>query len=309
MAKTAPVRSIQKVWKSEPTIEGAGVHLKRAFGFRELPQFDPFLLLDDFRSDIPADYLAGFPWHPHRGIETITYVLDGDVEHEDSLGNGGVISSGDIQWMTAGSGILHQEMPKGNKAGAMVGFQLWANLPAAQKMMDPRYRDVKSGTVPVVQQPGGVEVRVVAGMVGGVQGPVKDIVIDPEYLDVTVPAHAQWEHPVRPDHSVFAYVIDGEGYFEPGRDAFAHESVGLNYFDMKVPCVCPNHTLVLYGPGQSVQVATQGRPVRFLLVSGRPLKEPIAWYGPIVMNTRAELRQAFEEFEKGTFVKKAGERA
>lgn len=306
MTQPASIRSIKKVWKSEPTIEGAGVHLKRAFGFRELAQFDPFLLLDDFRSDIPADYLAGFPWHPHRGIETITYVLDGDVEHQDSLGNGGVISSGDIQWMTAGSGILHQEMPKGNKAGGMYGFQLWANLPASQKMMDPRYRDVKSGMVPVVNEPGGATIRVVAGTVAGVQGPVKDVVIDPEYLDATVPPHSQWTHRVKAGHTVFAYVIDGEAYFEPGRDAFAHESVGVNYFDMKVPCVCPNHTLVLYGPGESVQVTTQGRPVRFLLVSGRPLKEPIAWYGPIVMNTRAELRQAFEEFEKGSFVKKAG---
>ena len=286
--RLATIRNIKKVWKSEPTIEGAGVHLRRAFGYHELAQFDPFLLLDDFRSNIPDDYLAGFPWHPHRGIETITYVLDGDVEHQDSLGNGGVISSGDIQWMTAGSGILHQEMPKGNKAGNMYGFQLWANLPAAQKMMEPRYRDVKSGMVPIVKDPSGAQIRVVAGKLGSVQGPVKDVVIEPEYLDVTLPAHARWTHPVKADHNVFAYVIDGEGAFEPKPDASP----------------CPNHTLILYGPGDSLEVTTRGRSVRFLLVSGRPLKEPIAWRGPIVMNTQAELRVAFEEFGNGTFIKK-----
>ena len=208
--------------------------------------------------------------------------------------------------MTAGSGILHQEMPKGNKAGRMYGFQLWANLPAAQKMMAPRYRDVKSGMVPVAKTSQGAEIRVVAGAVGSVRGPVRDVVIDPEYLDVTLPAHAQWTHLIKAGHTVFAYVVDGEGYFEPGRDGFAHDAVGVNYFDMKVPCACSRDTLVLYGPGDSVQVTTENRSVRFLLVSGRPLGEPIAWYGPIVMNTREELRQAFEEFQKGTFVKKSG---
>lgn len=283
------LRKIKKVWQSRPTIEGAGVRLSRAFGFHELAQFDPFLLLDDFRSQAPEDFLAGFPWHPHRGIETITYVLDGDVEHQDSLGNGGVISSGDIQWMTAGSGILHQEMPKGNKAGAMEGFQLWANLPAAQKMAAPRYRDVKSAMVPLVQEPGGAQIRVVAGQVGGVRGPVQDVAIDPEYLDVSLPPHSQWKRRFEPGHTVFAYVIDGEGLFES-------EESGL----------CPNQTLILYGPGETVRVTTRARPVRFLLVCGRPLGEPIAWRGPIVMNTQEELRQAFEEFEKGTFIKKAG---
>jgi len=304
MPKMNAVRKIKKVWKSEPTIEGAGVHLKRAFGYNEVPQFDPFLLLDDFRSDNPADYLAGFPWHPHRGIETITYVLDGDVEHQDSMGNGGVISAGDIQWMTAGSGILHQEMPKGNRDGRMYGFQLWANLPASHKMMAPRYRDVKSGTIPIVKTPDGAEIRVVAGKIGKTQGPVRDIVTDPEYIDVSLPANATFAHPINPGHTAFAYVVDGEGYFEPGRDPFAHEAVGVNYFDMALPCACARDTLVLYGPGDSVQVTTEKRPVRFLLVSGRPLKEPVAWYGPIVMNTRQELKLAFEEFEKGTFIKK-----
>ncbi len=287
MAEIAAARRIQKVWTSSPTLEGAGVHLRRAFGFHELPRFDPFLMLDDFRSDNPADYLAGFPWHPHRGIETITYVLDGDVEHEDSLGNGGVIGSGDIQWMTAGSGILHQEMPKGSKKGSMCGFQLWANLPAAQKMMDPRYRDVKSGMVPVIED-AGARILVVAGRVGRTVGPVRDVVIEPEYLDVTLPPHTPWSRPVAPGHTVFAYVIDGEASFEPGAKA------------------SPNQTLVLFGRSGSLQVETRSRPARFLLVSGKPLGEPVAWHGPIVMNTRDQIREAFEEYEKGTFVKKSG---
>ncbi len=288
MPATATVRTLLKTWASSPKLEGAGVHLRRAFGFQELPQFDPFLMLDDFRSDTPSDYLAGFPWHPHRGIETITYVLDGDVEHQDSLGNGGVIGSGDIQWMTAGSGILHQEMPKGSKKGSMYGFQLWANLPAAHKMMDPRYRDVKSGMVPVAKEADGIEIRVVAGAAAGVVGPVKDIVIDPEYLDVTVPPHVLWNHPVKAGHTVFAYVIDGEASFAPGA------------------APSPNQTLVLFGRGEIVRVETQSRSARFLLVAGKPLGEPIAWYGPIVMNTRDQIREAFEEYEKGTFVKKSG---
>jgi redox-sensitive bicupin YhaK (pirin superfamily) len=303
MVKTPSIRAIQKVWKSRPTIEGAGVHLKRAFGFQELPLFDPFLLLDDFRSGNPEDYRRGFPWHPHRGIETITYVLDGEVEHQDSMGNGGVIASGDLQWMTAGGGILHQEMPKGDRKGRMDGFQLWANLPAKHKMMDPRYRDVKSGAVPIVKTKDGATIHVIAGTVEGVKGPVRDIVIDPEYLDVSLPAGKVFTHPVKAEHTVFAYVIEGEAYFESGRDPYAHEAVGANYFDMKVPCSCPTETLILYGPGDSVVVTTDTHPVRVLLVSGRPLREPVAWYGPIVMNTNEELRIAFEEFEKGTFVK------
>ncbi len=272
MDKNPAVRSIKKVWKSIPTLEGAGVKLKRAFGFHEIPQLDPFLLLDCFHSDNRDDYKAGFPWHPHRGMETITYVLDGDVEHKDSLGNAGVIRSGDVQWMTAGSGIIHQEMPKGNKQGEMWGFQLWANLPAGQKMM--------------------------------VQGPVRDIVTDPEYIDVTLPEGRVFTHAIKPGHTVFAYVVWGEGYFDAGRDPYHREETGENYFDWQRPCTCREGDVVLYKPGgDTVMVTADQKAVRFLLVSGKPLKEPIAWYGPIVMNTQEELKQAFEEFQEGTFIK------
>jgi len=298
-------RRIEKVWKSKPTVEGAGVRLKRAFGFHEVPQLDPFLLLDDFRSNDPAEYVRGFPWHPHRGIETITYVLAGDVEHGDSLGNRGVISSGDVQWMTAGSGIIHQEMPKGDREGRMWGFQLWANLPARHKMMDPRYREVKRDDIPEAKTAEGATVRVVCGEVAGVRGPVREIVTEPEYLDVSIPARSSFRHPVKAGHTVFAYVFEGEGYFDPERDPYAREDVCERYFDMERPCVCGNGTVVLYGPGDTVAVSTEERPVRFLLVSGRPLGEPVAWYGPIVMNTQAELRVAFREYEQGTFVKHA----
>jgi len=301
----ADVRRIKKVWKAKPTIEGAGVHLKRVFGYHEVPQLDPFLLLDDFRSNDPAEYVRGFPWHPHRGIETITYVLAGDVEHGDSLGNRGVISSGDVQWMTAGSGIIHQEMPKGDREGRMWGFQLWANLPARHKMMDPRYREVKRDDIPEATTAEGATVRVVCGEVAGVRGPVREIVTEPDYLDVSIPARSTFRHPVKAGHTVFAYVFEGEGYFDPERDPYAREDVGERYFDMERPCVCGNGTVVLYGPGDTVAVSTEERPVRFLLVSGRPLGEPVAWYGPIVMNTQAELRVAFREYEQGTFVKHA----
>ena len=301
----ADVRRIKKVWKAKPTIEGAGVHLKRVFGYHEVPQLDPFLLLDDFRSNDPAEYVRGFPWHPHRGIETITYVLAGDVEHGDSLGNRGVIGSGDVQWMTAGSGIIHQEMPKGDREGRMWGFQLWANLPARHKMMDPRYREVKRDDIPEAKTAEGATVRVVCGEVAGVRGPVREIVTEPEYLDVSIPARSSFRHPVKAGHTVFAYVFEGEGYFDPERDPYAREDVGESYFDMARPCVCGDRTVVLYGPGDTVAVSTEERPVRFLLVSGRPLGEPIAWYGPIVMNTQAELRVAFREYEQGTFVKHA----
>jgi len=301
----ADVRRIKKVWKAKPTVEGAGVRLKRVFGNHEVPQLDPFLLLDDFRSNDPAEYVRGFPWHPHRGIETITYVLAGDVEHGDSLGNRGVISSGDVQWMTAGSGIIHQEMPKGDREGRMWGFQLWANLPARHKMMDPRYREVKRDDIPEATTAEGATVRVVCGEVAGVRGPVREIVTEPDYLDVSIPARSTFRHPVKAGHTVFAYVFEGEGYFDPERDPYAREDVGERYFDMERPCVCGNGTVVLYGPGDTVAVSTEERPVRFLLVSGRPLGEPIAWYGPIVMNTQAELRVAFREYEQGTFVKHA----
>ncbi len=296
-------RSIAKVWKSKPTIEGAGVHLKRSFGFYEVPQLDPFLLLDDFHSANPDDYKRGFPWHPHRGIETITYVLDGDVEHGDSLGNSGIISAGDVQWMTAGSGIIHQEMPKGDRKGQMWGFQLWSNLPAAHKMMPPRYREVKQRDIPLVETAVGT-VRVIAGEVAGVQGPVREIVTNPELLDVSVPAGKTFRHQTKAEHTVFAYVIEGEGYFDPDRDPFVHDAVGENYFDIPPKCVCREGAVILYGPGNNIVVTAEKNLVRFLLVSGKPIKEPIAWYGPIVMNTQDELRTAFREYEQGTFVKR-----
>jgi quercetin 2,3-dioxygenase len=288
MTTNLVVRPVQKTWKSKPTIEGAGVHLRRAFGFQEMPGLDPFLLMDDFRSENPKDYQAGFPWHPHRGMETITYVLEGDVEHGDSLGNSGVISSGDIQWMTAGSGIVHQEMPQGDRKGRMFGFQLWSNLPKKDKMMDPRYQEVKQADIPVVKTGDGASVRVVAGEVEGVRGPVQDIVSDPEYLDVSIPAGKTFTHATKADHTVFAYIFEGEGIFDPSAGASG------------------DGTLVLYGAGSQIEVKTEQRPLRFLLVSGKPLKEPIAWYGPIVMNTQQEIRAAFREFEEGTFVKKSG---
>lgn len=303
MQKTMIRRGVKKVWKSQPAREGAGVLLRRAFGFHEVPQLDPFLLLDDFRSENPEDYKAGFPWHPHRGIETITYVLDGNVEHGDSLGNQGMISAGDIQWMTAGSGIIHQEMPKGNRKGQMFGFQLWANLPAKSKMMDPRYREVKQKEIPVVKTPDGASVRVICGEVNGVKGLVQEIVTDPEYLDVELPAGKSFTRPVKAGHTLFAYVIDGEAYFDSQRSPFAHEAAGANYFDMDPPCACGEGTLVLFGDGNSVTATTDQRSVRFLLVSGKPIQEPVAWYGPIVMNTREELQIAFQEYQDGTFVK------
>jgi len=297
------VRRIRKVWKSKPTIEGAGVHLKRAFGYYQVPDLDPFLLLDDFRSGNPDHYLKGFPWHPHRGIETITYVLRGDVEHGDSMGNRGLISSGDVQWMTAGGGIIHQEMPKGDKEGVMSGFQLWANLPASHKMMTPRYRDVKDRQIPEVSLQNGVKVKIISGKVDDTQGPVRDIVINPEYLDVTVPAGVTFTHPMKRGRNAFAYVIEGEGYFDPGRDAFGHEVVGSNYFDFNRSCVCGNETIIHYGDGEEVSISAEKNGLRFLLASGNPIGESVAWYGPIVMNTPEELRIAFEEFQNGTFIK------
>jgi len=282
------IRKIRKVLRSQPTIEGAGVHLNRVFGFNEVSFFDPFLLLDDFRSDYPDHYLKGFPWHPHRGIETITYVLTGDVEHGDSLGNQGVIGSGDVQWMTAGSGIIHQEMPRGDSDGRMHGFQLWANLPAREKMMTPRYRDLSSAQIPVVQLSGEVIVKVISGEVAGVRGPVADIVIEPEYLDVTVPAGVLFHHATKTSHTVFVYVIDGQGIFGEEADSAADAD---------------NGTLVLFEDGDELVAAAGETGVRFLLIAGKPLGEPVAWRGPIVMNTQAELQVAFEEYRQGTFIK------
>ncbi len=298
------VRRIAKIFKSRPTIEGAGVHLKRAFGYSQVPQFDPFLMLDDFHTSRPEEYLPGFPWHPHRGIETITYVLEGLVEHGDSMGNRGVITAGDVQWMTAGSGIIHQEMPKESPTGTMWGFQFWANLPASQKMMPPRYRDVKAADIPEAALENGVRVKVIAGEVAGVQGPVRDIVIEPEMLDITVPAGVTFSYPLPPGHTAFAYVLAGEGYFDDRRDPYAYEMVGHGWTDVERRCCCAPETVVLYEhEGEGLEVSAQEGNLRFLLVSGKPLGEPVAWYGPIVMNTQDELRIAFEEYQKGTFIK------
>lgn len=278
-------RAIHTISTSQPTIEGAGVHLRRAFGHGQEELMDPFLLLDDFRSDRPQDYKPGFPWHPHRGIETITYVLTGDVEHGDSLGHQGMIGSGDVQWMTAGSGIIHQEMPQGDAQGRMYGFQLWANLPSSHKMMDPRYRDVKATDIPTVTREDGLAVKVIAGSFDGVQGPVRDVVTDPEYLDVALPPSSRFTHPTTLGHTVAAYVIGGKGTF-----AGAAEPVG-------------DHTLMLFTDGASLTVSTADESVRFLLISGQPIGEPIAWYGPIVMNTHEELAIAYQELDEGTFIK------
>ncbi len=269
-------------------MEGAGVQLHRALGFDEVPIFDPFLLLDDFRADHPDQYLAGFPWHPHRGIETITYVLEGEVDHGDSLGNQGVIGGGDVQWMTAGSGIIHQEMPRGDIDGRMYGFQLWANLPAADKMMAPRYREIKSGEIPEVTLSSGTKVKVICGRVGDTVGPVRDIVTDPEYLDVTIPIGATFDHPTTPGHTVFAYVIGGSGRF------------GATDTRAK------NRDLLLFDDGELLRVSALDEEVRFLLISGLPLGEPVAWRGPIVMNSREELETAFREYRDGTFIKSHG---
>jgi redox-sensitive bicupin YhaK (pirin superfamily) len=298
-------RKIHRVSASKPTIEGAGVRLRRAFGFGDTSLTDPFLLLDDFRGDRPQDYLKGFPWHPHRGIETITYMLEGTVEHGDSLGNGGTIGAGDTQWMTAGSGIIHQEMPKPGPKGRMGGFQLWANLPASHKMMDPRYRDISRAEVPVVESADGVQTRVLCGQVDGTRGPVRDVVIEPEYLDVTIPPGRRYEHATPEGHTVFAYLIEGRALFCDQQNPFSYEAEGAGYLDMeRNPWVGDGH-LVLLEDGDGLVVSTQEQAARFLLISGKPLREPVAWYGPIVMNTREELRLAFEEYQNGTFIKKS----
>jgi hypothetical protein len=300
-------RRIRKVFKSKPTTEGAGVHLHRAFANSEVPLFDPFLLLDDFRSDEPRYFLKGFPWHPHRGIETITYVIAGDVEHGDSMGNKGVIGTGDVQWMTAGSGIIHQEMPKGDANGHMYGFQLWANLPSSHKMMDPRYRGLTAKEIPSVALPGNVRIKVIAGQVQDTSGPVRDIVTNPEYLDVTVGAHSEFTHATTPGHTVFAYVLEGRGLFCRQKNPFSYEIESTNYFDIQRDPFLGNRSLVLFDDGEQIVVSTEGDPVRFILVSGKPIGEPVAWYGPIVMNTSEELEIAFDEFNAGTFIKhKAG---
>ena len=280
--------------KSSPTMEGAGVALHRAIGHGDVPMFDPFLLLDDFRSTHPADYRKGFPWHPHRGIETITYLIQGAVEHSDSLGNSGVINSGDVQWMTAGSGIIHQEMPQVKPDVIILGFQLWANLPASHKMMKPRYRDIKSNTIPEMLTTNGCKVRVICGTFNNTTGPVTDIVTDPEFFDIEIPPQTEFRHTVKKGYTVFCYVIDGGGYFsDKTADALTMDK-----------SFAENRTLVLLGEGDQFVVHTRDENIRFLFLSGKPIGETVAWYGPIVMNTQSEIEIAFEEYDRGTFIKK-----
>ena len=298
-------RQVQKVIRSKPTIEGAGVHLKRAFGFAEAPGMDPFLLLDDFRSCDPRHYVKGFPWHPHRGIETITYVLEGRVAHGDSMGHQDVITAGAVQWMTAGSGLIHQEMPEGDPAGCMGGFQLWANLPAVDKMMEPRYRAIGPRDLPIAHVAPGIQVTVISGTVAGVHGPVRDVVIDPELLDVSMAPDTTFLHPTRAGHTVLAYVFDGRAAFCPESRPFDYDVEGANYFDFDRGACLGDGALVLYGDGDEIRVTTGEHSARFLLMSGRPLREPVAWYGPIVMNSRAELETAFREYREGTFIRHA----
>ena len=299
------IRAVKRISQSRPTLEGAGVHLRRAFGFGDTSETDPFLLLDDFRNDRPEDYLKGFPWHPHRGIETITYVLSGTVEHGDSLGNRGTLGSGDVQWMTAGSGIIHQEMPKGDAAGHMHGFQLWANLPASLKMTDPRYQDVKGADIPEVVDDDGTRVRVVVGDFWGKRGPVDGIAADPIYLDISVPPGRRKSIPVETSRHAFAYVFAGAGGF---RDASAPQGVLTDTTgeidEAPVRDLTGNRSLILFDRGDEVVIDAGDEGVRFLLVSGKPLAEPVAWYGPIVMNHDAELEQAFAELRTGKFIKK-----
>jgi redox-sensitive bicupin YhaK (pirin superfamily) len=300
------LRPVKEILSTKPTLEGAGVKLQRAFGFGKTKDFDPFLLLDDFRNDNPADYLAGFPWHPHRGIETITYVLAGEVEHGDSLGNRGKMGAGDVQWMTAGSGILHQEMPKGDTQGRMHGFQLWANLPAALKMTDPRYQDISSNEIPEVTEDDGTKARVICGDFWGKQGPVNgvatDSVVAARYVDISVPPGKKKRIQVETTRNAFAYVFAGAGTF---RDASApHAVLTESGVDPNATPVydAKNHSLVLFDRGDEISVQAGPEGIRFLLVSGRPLEEPVAWYGPIVMNTQSELNQAVRELQNGTFI-------
>ena len=298
------LRPVKRVVQSKPTMEGAGVKLRRAFGFGETAETDPFLLLDDFRNDRPSDYLAGFPWHPHRGIETITYVLAGTVEHGDSLGNRGSLAAGDVQWMTAGRGILHQEMPKGDPQGRMHGFQLWANLPSSLKMTAPRYQDVTGKDIPQVIDDDGTSVRIVCGTFWGKTGPVEGVAADPRYLDVFVPAGKKKRLAVDTRNHAFAYVFAGSGTFRDASDPqpVKTDIIGASHTAEAVDEV-GNRSLVLFDSGDEVVVQAGDEGIRFLLVSGRPLEEPVAWHGPIVMNTQDELRQAFQELRQGTFIR------
>ena len=299
-------RPVVETTKAQPAMEGAGVHLHRVFGFGDTTQTDPFLMMDDFRNDVPAHYERGFPWHPHRGIETITYVLEGEVAHGDSLGNNGVLGAGSVQWMTAGSGILHQEMPKGNVAGQMHGFQLWANLPSALKMTDPRYQDIVGNDVPQIIDDDGTVVKIITGNFWGKAGPVDGIAADPLFLDVSIPPNGRKTLPVDTRANAFAYVFAGQGSFvdasTPVGVRVEKEVAGqeLNIRDMT-----GNRTLVRFGNGDDVTVQAGPDGVRFLLIAGRPLQEPVAWHGPIVMNTRAELQQAMRDLQNGNFIKAA----
>src|SRR3954464_7818569 len=297
------IRPVKRVLAATPHLEGAGVKLQRAFGFGDTASFDPFLLLDDFRNDNPGDYRAGFPWHPHRGIETITYVLAGQVEHGDSLGNRGNLGAGDVQWMTAGSGIMHQEMPKGDASGRMHGFQLWANLPASLKMTHPRYQDITAPDIPTVTEDDGTSARIICGEFWGQKGPVEGVAADPRYVDISVPPGKRRRIVVEVTRHAFAYVFAGSGTF---RDASAPRAVRTEATDGTdaITYDARNHSLVLFDRGDEIAVHTRDDGIRFLLVSGRPLEEPVAWYGPIVMNTERELQQAIAELRDGTFIKR-----
>lgn len=297
------IRPVKRVAQSKPTLEGAGVKLRRAFGFGDTTDYDPFLLFDDFRNDNPDEYLAGFPWHPHRGIETITYVLAGTVEHGDSLGNRGSLGAGDVQWMTAGSGILHQEMPQGDTHGRMHGFQLWANLPSSLKMTAPRYQDVAGKDVPEVVDDDGTKVRVVCGSFWGKTGPVDGVAADPRYIDVSVPPGVLKRLPVELGRHGFAYVFAGAGSFRDASEPRAVRTDIIGGNGEAIPDIVGNRSLVLFDSGDEITVQAGDEGIRFLLVSGKPIEEPVAWYGPIVMNTRAELQRAFDELNKGTFIK------
>ena len=299
------IRPVKSISQSRPTIEGAGVQLRRAFGFGETSEFDPFLLFDDFRNDRPEDYAAGFPWHPHRGIETITYVLAGTVDHGDSLGNSGSLGAGDVQWMTAGSGIMHQEMPKGDLKGRMHGFQLWANLPASLKMTKPRYQDIPAATIPEIVDDDGTRVRVVCGDFWGKHGPVEGVAADPRYLDVSVPPGQRKTFKVEVDRHAFAYIFAGAGSFSSASKPFGVlTEKTIDGQELKLREQTGNRSLVVFDRGDEVTVQAGEQGIRFLLVSGKPIEEPVAWYGPIVMNTQAELQQAVTELRNGTFIKK-----
>ena len=306
------LRPIKHISQTKPTIEGAGVRLQRAFGFGKTKDFDPFLLFDDFRNDNPDDFLAGFPWHPHRGIETITYVLTGSVAHGDSLGNRGTLGAGDVQWMTAGSGIMHQEMPQGDTQGRMHGFQLWANLPASLKMTRPRYQDITAADIPEVVDDDGTTVRVVCGEFWGKRGPVEGVAADPRYLDVFVPPGKRKQLAVERTRHAFAYVFAGSGTFRdasdprPVKNELAPSTPlgpGPSTPLGRGPSNVGNRSLILFDAGDEITVQAGDQGIRFLLISGKPIEEPVAWYGPIVMNTKAELQQAMSDLRDGTFIK------